>query len=138
MLDSERGKLRSRLYATQPRDFSGLRFGKITPTDIDAFIDFKDDIFVFIEAKFRDGELPYGQRLALERLTDACARAGKTSVLIIASHHNQIGDVDYAEMQVNEIRFNGKYRTVKVTNNVRQAIDTLLQWLDAQRSRSTA
>lgn len=138
MLDSDRGKLRNRTYATQPRDFSGLRFGKITPTDIDAFIDFRNEVFIFIEAKFKDGKLPDGQRLALERITDACTKAGKTSVLIIASHHNQIGDVDYAEMQVNEIRFNGQYRPVKVTSNVRQAIDTLLQWLDVQRGRSTA
>ena len=38
MDDLDRGKIRNRECAGQLKDFSGLRFGKITPTDIDGFV----------------------------------------------------------------------------------------------------
>ena len=46
---AERGVIRNRQFAQQLRDFSGLRFGKITPTDIDGFMDFGDRLFVVLE-----------------------------------------------------------------------------------------
>ena len=47
----KRGKIGNRRRALQIRDFTGLRWGNITPTDIDALIDFGDKVFVFIEVK---------------------------------------------------------------------------------------
>ena len=65
---TEPGIFRNREYAKQLKSFSGLRFGKITPTDIDGFLDFGNNVYVFIETKHGDAPLPYGQKLALERL----------------------------------------------------------------------
>lgn len=68
----ERGVIRNREYAKQLKDFSGLRYGKITPTDIDGFLDFGDQLFVVVEGKHAGSAIQTGQRLALERLVDAC------------------------------------------------------------------
>jgi len=104
----ERGKIRNREYSTQVRDFSGLRFGNITPTDIDGLIEYQDKAYVFIETKYRDSKLPDGQRLAFERLCDDLQRV-KPTLLIIASHETD-GDIDVAETKVTEYRFKGKWR----------------------------
>ena len=82
----KRGVIRNRLSAMHIRDFSGLRYGNKTPTDIDAFMDFGGKVFVFIEAKCENAQCATGQRVALERLCDACQAAGIETVLLYASH----------------------------------------------------
>ena len=56
--------IRNRDYMRQIKDFSGLRFGKISPTDIDGFLDFGNSLFIFVEMKHGDARIPYGQKLA--------------------------------------------------------------------------
>ena len=79
----EPGIVRNSNYAKQLLSFAGMKFGTISPTDIDAFIEIRGEVFIFIEAKFGDAEMPLGQRLALERLTDTIEYAGKKALLII-------------------------------------------------------
>ena len=128
MNDDKRGVIRNREFAQQIRDFSGLRYGKITPTDIDAFMDFGNQAFVFIEAKHGDAPLPYGQRLALERLCDATAKAGIKALVLIARHDTQ-DDIDFAALPVSQIRLNGKWRKTNTPQTVRSAIDGFLAWV---------
>ena len=45
----ERGVIHNRERGAQIRDYSGLRFGNITPTDIDGFMDFGGRVFVVFE-----------------------------------------------------------------------------------------
>ena len=66
--DDNRGSIQFPDRARQLIDFSGLRYNKITPTDIDGFIEYHDEAIVFMEFKYGNAELPYGQKLALERL----------------------------------------------------------------------
>lgn len=68
LLNVERGIIRNRQAGRQIVDYSGLRYGNITPTDIDGFLEFGNRLFVLIELKFMGVPLPYGQQLALERL----------------------------------------------------------------------
>lgn len=68
----------------QKCSFDGMVFGTISPTDIDAFIDFNDRLFVFIEAKSGDAQLGRGQRLALERLCRPVK--GRHAVALVARH----------------------------------------------------
>ena len=56
----DRGKIRNREYAQILRDLTGLRWGKITPTDIDSFLDFGNKACVFIESKFKGKPLAVG------------------------------------------------------------------------------
>ena len=127
MNDCERGKIRNREYASQLRDFSGLRFGRITPTDIDGFMDFNNKAFVFIEAKHGVALPKTGQRLALERVCDACESAGKSTLVLVASH-TDAGDIQFASIPVAFIRHKGKWRTPRKPTTVREAIETFLEW----------
>jgi glycerophosphoryl diester phosphodiesterase len=132
MNDEDRGKIHHREQATRIKDYSGLRYGKITPTDIDGFLDFNDKIFVFIELKKGDSLPPYGQRLALERLCDACEKAGKSSLVLIASH-DAAGDIDAANLPVVQIRLHGKWRKPIRPMTVRRAIDDFLTWANREK-----
>ncbi len=128
MIDSERGKIRNREHVPT-KDFSGLRYGKITPTDIDGFVEFKDRTFVFIELKFGDAVLKYGQKLAMERLCDACESDQRTSIALVARYNTQGNDaVDVAPLPVSEYRIKGKWHKPKKEISVREAIDQILTW----------
>ena len=102
----ERGAIRNREHATQIRDFTGLQFGKITPTDIDAFMEFGDSVFIFIECKHGSAKPKPGQALALDRLADACWKAGKNALLLFCRHDSS-GDVPYAGLPVTGYRMRG-------------------------------
>ncbi len=122
----ERGVIRNRKQASQIIDFSGLQFGTITPTDLDGLIDYHNRGFIIIEAKHGDSDLPYGQRLAIERLVDNLT---KPTVAIIASHESE-GDIDVANAIVREVRFRRKWRVITPIQTVRQFIDRFVGWLD--------
>lgn len=117
----ERGAIRNREAATQIRDFSSLRWGKITPTDIDGFVDFGDRLFVIVECKFAGNEVPRGQLLALSRLTDAChCPPRRICVAVIVEHDVKLGsDVDYAQTKVRTYRLNGEWRTPQTSGGLR-------------------
>jgi len=105
----QRGEIRNREYATQIRDFTKLRYKNITPTDIDGFTEFGGKLMIFIEAKHNGAPLPFGQRLAFERLCDAVQRGGIHCFYFVVSH-NCDGDVDYSETTVVEYRWMGQWR----------------------------
>jgi len=107
----ERGVIRNRQFAQQLRDFSGLRFGKITPTDIDGFMDFGDRLFVVLEGKHQGSQLHYGQRLALERLVDAChCPPRRVAVALILDHvETPEQDVDFGACLVRAMRWKGAW-----------------------------
>jgi hypothetical protein len=52
-------------------DFTGVQNGKIHPTDIDCVLEFDNDILILIETKKIGNEIPWGQRILLERLIDS-------------------------------------------------------------------
>ncbi len=104
------GQVRNSEFATQGRDFSGLTFGKISPTDIDGFLDFGGRAYVLIEAKYGSAELPRGQKLALTRAVDTCWR-GKVPTLLIVGEHRTRGTIDFAAMCVREYYFDGRWFT---------------------------
>ena len=134
----QRGKIRNRERAKQLRDFTGLRFGRITPTDIDAFLEFGDVLFILIESKQEGAQLPYGQKTALERLCDA-VQGTKTptnqerQAYILIVHHTTTEtdqDVDYGASMVSSVRYKRKWCPPKEPITCRQAIDKIReQWL---------
>ena len=120
---SDRGVIQHRDRARQILDFHGLQYERgITPTDIDLFLDFENKAFVFGEIKHRDTQLTYGQRLALERLVDACPI---TSILFIARHNidDCEQDVDVSILYVDEYRWERVWKDVVKQETVRQFID---------------
>lgn len=110
-----RGKIKHTQRAQQINDFSRLNMGyNITPTDIDGLIEYRNEKYVFFEVKYMTAELPYGQRLALERLVIDTAMAGKKSIAIVCEHdvYDTDDEVDVAVANVREVY---SYRTKKWT-----------------------
>jgi len=64
-------------------DFSGLPCGM---SDIDGLVEWKDKGYIFVEIKTNKTPLPFGQKLALERLVKDTGQH-KKSIAIIASHN---------------------------------------------------
>ena len=119
-----RGEINFDKRSRQIVKFSGLRYGNITPTDIDGFLDFGNRLFVFIETKSGDTELPYGQRLAIERLCDACQDGGVASVAIVARHNEPPeNDIIVADSQVDEYRWHGKWNKTHAVVTCKDVID---------------
>lgn len=129
-MDKVRGVIRNREYATQVRDFSGLRYGNITPTDIDGFIEYKNKGFIVIESKFGNSRLTGGQRLAFERLVDALAKV-KPSILIVGNHsEGSSNDIAIHASKVNEYRFKEVWKIPNEEITIRTMVDKFLAWLE--------
>lgn len=86
MTDTDRGVFHSRNNAKQLITYNGMTFGNISPTDVDALIEYRDKAYVIFECKYTTAELPIGQRIALTRMVDALQDAGKEAILLICEH----------------------------------------------------
>lgn len=117
-----RGVIQNREAASRINDFSGLRWGKITPTDIDLFLDFQNRIFIVGEGKTEGLELKYGQKLALTRLTDACEKVGASLLLVWDIPRDLEGDIPTHSMIVRtsykDSRWNDEYAGVTVKHAI--------------------
>ena len=61
-------------------DFTMVQNGAMHPSDIDAVLEFDNQILILIEVKKRGIKIPIGQRLLLERICDSW-RTHKSVVL---------------------------------------------------------
>lgn len=118
--------------AKQLIDFQGLDIdGYIYPTDIDGLIEYKDSEYIIFEVKYGDAEVPFGQKLALQRMVDDFTKVGKQAVVLICEH--EVRDTDRpviaAWCKVREIYY-GKERQWKAPDNeitVREAVDNFME-----------
>lgn len=137
-IETQRGVIHNRARRQQIADMSGLRYGKITPTDFDAFIEFDDRLFVFVEGKFAGAAVPYGQLLALRRL---CAAVHKPPMRyafgIVADHYAPVHqDIDFASMTVRTIWQRGKLQDpMQKGLTVRSAIDRMVAFVENNTGR---
>ena len=129
---TERGTIRNRESAAQIRDFSGLRWGTITPTDIDGAVEFQDKAYVLFELKYGESTVPYGQRLAIERMCRDLHKAGKPVLGMIARHNtNPSDDIRAADADVVEVWVDWgsgpvQWRRPNKQLTVKEAIDIFL------------
>ena len=126
-----RGKIQYRDRARQLRDFSGLRFGNITPSDSDGEIEYHNKAWIFIEAKLKGVELPIGQRISLERKCDDMQKV-KPTVLLIVSHETPVDqDIDMANAIVTEVRFKGIVKHPAAPVTTREYIDRFIRYVES-------
>ncbi len=119
----ERGKMYNEKLFKQGQDFSGLRWGNITPTDVDGLIDFGDDLWIIFELKHAGNDMPYGQRLAYERLTDDLSKS-KPCIFFLAEHTTpQESPIDAQTAIVIEYRLNEKWKKASKGLTLKEAID---------------
>lgn len=104
-------------------------YGKITPTDIDGLIEYRDKAYVIIEVKYGNKDVPYGQRLAIKRMVDDLS-SDKTCVAIICEHevHDTDKHVDVSNCKVREVYFGSekKWRKPNLGITTKQAIDRFI------------
>ena len=106
-----RGEIQHIARAQQINSFKNLQYEKITPTDIDGVIEYKNKAYIFLEVKYEDKELPSGQRLALERLVKDTA-TNKKSICIVCEHQikNTSEQIYVAGCDVREIYLSGEFK----------------------------
>ncbi|MBR1526310.1 MAG: hypothetical protein IJ640_06585 [Prevotella sp.] len=110
-------------------DFQGLDIdGYIYPTDIDGLIEYKDSEYIIFEIKHGDAEVPFGQRLALQRMVDDFTKIGKQAVVFICEHSVRDANkpVIAAWCKVREVYYGGegKWREPLHEITVRDAVDS--------------
>lgn len=120
-------------------DFQGLELcGGIYPTDIDGLVEYKDSEYIIFEVKHENAEVPYGQRLALQRMVEDFTKAGKRALAIVCEHHvnNTSKSVIAARCDVRELYYGEEHRWRRPNKNVkvRQAIDEFLRASKNKRS----
>lgn len=104
-----RGETTNKARAMQGRDFTGLRFGNITPTDIDGLIEYKGICYIFLEAKVTGAEMSFGQKLALERLCDDLQKS-KPTILILCTHNTPVDkEIDFSKAIAERYRYKGQW-----------------------------
>lgn len=121
---TERGKIRNKDFKRQIYDMSGLGTGTITPTDIDGFMDFGNRLFIFFESKHGNSQMPYGQKLALQRLTDAChSPPDRYSVLFLLSHSGDSEEICVADLPIVKYRYKLEWIDPKIQITLKQGIE---------------
>lgn len=128
-----RGVIQNRERALQVNDFSGLALPHgVTPTDLDGAIEIKDRLFIFFELKANGKEVPYGQKLFLERMCRAIDNTKSLTSLgykrrafaLIAHHNTPIGeDVKCHDAIVTAYFSCGEWHKPATNMTLRQAID---------------
>jgi hypothetical protein len=124
-----RGVINNRDRKKQIVDYSKIRYGNITPTDLDGIIEYKDKAYIIIEFKYSDAKLPHGQKLALQRLTDDLSKI-KPCVCIIARHDKDVEfDIMAHETLVSECRINGMWIDMEMSTKLKDFMDLFIKTL---------
>jgi len=113
--------------AKQLIDFAGLNIdGYIYPTDIDGLIEYRNSEYIIFEIKHGKAEVPYGQKLAIQRMVDDFTAVGKTAMALICEHdvHDPEESVIAAKCAVREIYYGreGVWRKPDMELSVREAV----------------
>lgn len=117
-MKGDTGKIRYKFRASQQIDFTGVRFGNATPSNVDGLLEIKDELFILLEYKHESAaEMSRGQRLLIERVADQLGATGKTSCAIIAEHSNPVSmDINGARAKVLEVRWQGRWFDMRGKN----------------------
>jgi len=107
-------------------DFSGLEIGNMSATDMDGCMEYKDKLFIFVETKYDDADIPKGQRLFLEHLVDAVQHDGKVGIAFKTKHYTS-DDIMLAATKVTKIYYLGKWRDVDKDITLVEARDELIR-----------
>lgn len=125
---TEGSRIKNPYYAKQLIDFQGLELeGGIYPTDLDALIEYHNTEYILLEVKYEKAKVPYGQRLAIQRMVDDFTKAGKRAIALVAEHYDSDPrkPVTAAHCRVREFYYGAEcqWKAPEHELTVRQAID---------------
>jgi len=126
MIKTAENIIRHRKTASTLNNFVNLQYGNVYPTDIDAFMEFANKVFILIEGKQEGVELKGGQRYALERLCDKCDDGHSKSLLIVCENRYLNDEVDLGNSIVREYRSKRKWYQPNRQITVKSIIDNFL------------
>lgn len=119
----------NRERAMQLVDFGSMKYGKLMPTDLDGLFDAKGKAWVIIEAKMHRKPLPFGQRLALERLADDLSNVKPTVAVVVEHTHSIDEDIEIGKCVVREYRLDGQWHKPEQPTTLRLFVDKILsEW----------
>jgi len=122
-----RGDIYNPARASQLVSFSGILYGKITPTDIDGLIDFGGNSFAILEFKFGDTPLPFGQRLAIENLVYRLQNGGASAIAIVCEHEIPAHQAIIAsDTIVRSYLYRGKWQIPRATYTCKGLLDAFI------------
>ena len=131
-----RGVIENIARKQQINDFSGVRIGNITPTDLDGAIDYHGKAFIFIEVKLIGKELPFGQKLFLERIIDAISDNGKYAVAFVIEHDVQdvTQSIPCADCYVREVYLtkNKKWKKPCKKRTLKNMLNGFIDYVDGK------
>ena len=117
---SSRGSIKYLDRYKQLISYEGMvRHRGITPTDIDGFIDYSGNVFLYLECKLLSKELDIGQRKALENVVKSHDASDKKGCAAIFKHNSKPDEIIMAKDQyVSEIYLLGgdNYSWIQVFN----------------------
>lgn len=117
----------NREKAAQLISFKNLQWEKISATDIDFVIELHNKLFIFGECKHGNSELPYGQKLALERIVDLIGET-KIAILLVFTHNTPVTkDIDAGSCIVREYRFKKQWHKETQGRTVKEFCDKLIE-----------
>ena len=129
MFKEAESKIKHNNRCRQLIDFKSLQDGKMMPTDIDGMMEFKNKAYVFFELKYEGAYMPTGQRIALERLVNDTAKAGKKSICFFAYHNqkNYLDSIDAGNSIVQSCFYEGKWQKVDGNLTLRDCTNEFLK-----------
>ena len=111
----------------QALDFTGIQNGKIHPTDIDAVLEFDDEVLILIEVKRFNNDIPTGQRLVLERICDSWKTKKSIVLLVNVNVPNDIDSIPMVNGFVTKYYINSKWNELKSDNTIKSVLNKLGQ-----------
>lgn len=138
--DNNRGKIQFRDRARQIVDFSGMRYGKITPTDIDGLIEYHSiGAYALFEFKLEGCDIPLGQMRALTEIVDDLNKVGKLACLFICEHNaeNPEQDIVAAEAKVKAIYYKGRkiQPCTRIPDSLKAQVDEWFAYCEKVKNR---
>jgi hypothetical protein len=135
--EDERGVIRHEARAKQLFIFKNLRYGNITPTDVDGLIEYQNKAYIIFEIKYGYAKMPLGQRIALERLQRDLSLSGKASVLFVAQHEikDTSENVDVSKAVVRQYYFEDKWRVPAIETTLGEAIDEFIDTVNGVKAK---
>lgn len=126
--DENRGVIQFRNRAKQIINFSKLRYGNITPTDIDGSMDWaRKNVVVQYEFKLKGAEMADGQRSHYRFIVDGLRRGGVKAFALLCEHdvENWQEDIDASSALVREY-----YKGDGIWHKIERDVVTVEQFTD--------
>tara|TARA_R110000744_G_scaffold34955_5_gene81200 strand:- start:1015 stop:1413 length:399 start_codon:yes stop_codon:yes gene_type:complete len=117
--------IRNSNQTKQGIDFTGIEYGKIHPTDIDAVLEFDNEALILMEVKKKGNKIPIGQRLVLERIANSWHTNKSVVLYVTHSFKNDNKDIPLSECNVDSVYINKEWKILNKTISLSDTLSVL-------------